>query len=258
MKISAALLALVAPATAFTASQGAGRQSTALNIGTPGASWGATLGPSPQASNVGDQQRILGQTRRTWQFPDINQELVEVDMTSDGRPMYADIQLWIGPDWTPMTLKTYSYDGYKRPLKCIIGTRNKQATIEVKNTGSYELPITCTAAYAKAPFSDLRNDLPNKVEGAYVEGGGAVHSVTFDPTVEQAQILLKTDLRQLNAKVEVLNAPNNYKQTFEIFTNNGVLNSLYVVVDTPQASNTVRVRNIAPLEFPFKAYIAEV
>lgn len=256
MKFLAAAL-LAGSAAAFTAPE-AGRQATALNIGTPGASWGATLGPAPQAANIGDQQRILGQTRRTWQFPDITQELVEVDMTSDGRPMYSDINLWIGPDWTPMTMKTYSYDGYKRPLKCIIGTRNKQATIEVKNTGSYELPITCTAAYAKPPFSDLRNDLPNKVEGAYVEGGGAVHSVTFDPTVEQAQILLKTDLRQLNAKVEVLNAPNNYKQTFEIFTNNGVLNSLYVVVDTPQASNTVRVRNIAPLEFPFKAFISEV
>ena len=140
-----ALAALFAGTAAAFAPQEAGRPATNLNIGTPGASWGATLGPSPQASNVGDQQRILGQTRRTWQFPDINQELVEVDMTSDGRPMYADIQLWIGPDWTPMTMKTYSYDGYKRPLKCIIGTRNKQATIEVKNTGSYELPITCTA-----------------------------------------------------------------------------------------------------------------
>ena len=34
----------------------------------------------------------------------------------------------------------------------------------------------------------------------------------------------KADGKQLNARVELLNAPNNPKQTFEVFTNNGELN----------------------------------
>jgi hypothetical protein len=202
--------------------------------------------------------RIEGQTRRTWQFGDINQEVVQVAVKSEGRPMNAEIELWIGPDWTPLMIKAYSEDGAVRPIQTLVGTRNKFAEIEVRNTGPYEFPINAAASYAKPPLSEIRNDIP-KAEGPgrYVEGG-AVYSVPFEPTVDQVQVLLNTETRQLNAKVELLNGPNNKKQEFEIFTNNGVLNSLYVVFNTPGSGNVVRVTNIAPLEFPCKAYISAV
>lgn len=53
-------------------------------------------------------------------------------------------------------------------------------------------------------------------------------------------------------------SPNNFKQKYEVFTNNGLLNSLYVIFNTPGAGNVVRVTNLAPLEFPCKAFIASV
>lgn len=198
-----------------------------------------------------------GGTRRTWSFGDINQEVVQVLMTSGGRPINSDIEVWIGPDWTPLKLNCYSEDGQVRPIKTLIGTRNKAANIEVRNTGAYEFPLNAACSYAAPPLDTIRDDIPATTAPHYVEGG-AVYSVPFDPMVEQVQVLLNTETRQLNAKVEILNGPNNPKQTFQVFTNNGVLNSLYVVFNAPGGGNVVRVTNIAPLEFPCKAYISAV
>ena len=72
------------------------------------------------------------------------------------------------------------------------------------------------------------------------------------------QRLLNTDGKQLNARVELLNAPNNPKQTFEVFTNNGELNSLCVCFNTIDPGNTVRIVNLAPVEFPCYIHLNEL
>lgn len=203
-------------------------------------------------------KRIEGQTRHTWNFNDISKEVVQVAMNSGGRPMSAEVELWIGPDWTPMTMKTYSEDGRLLPVQTLVGTRNKFAQVEIRNTGPYEFPLNAAAEYAKPPLSDIRKKIPETSKGRYIEGG-AVYSDYYDPDVEQIQVFLNTDARQLNAKVELLNGPNNVKQAYEIFTNNGLLNSLYVVFNAPPGSgNTIRITNLAPVEFPCIAYIAAV
>ena len=58
-------------------------------------------------------------------------------LTSEGRPVNAEIQLWLGPDWTPFSLKAYSEDGKLRPIQTLVGTRNTAAMIEVRNVGEY-------------------------------------------------------------------------------------------------------------------------
>ena len=77
-------------------------------------------------------QRIEGKTRKTWKFNDVSRDRVQLALTSTGRPVNADVQLWLGPDWTPMKLKTYSEDGNLRPVQTLIGTRNKAAMVEVR------------------------------------------------------------------------------------------------------------------------------
>lgn len=168
--------------------------------------------------------------------------------------MNGDIELWIGPDWTPCTVKCYSENGMTFPVHTLMGTRNKVATVEIRNTSPFELPLNAAAAYAAPPLSDIRNMIPETKEGRYIEGG-AVYSVPFESSVNKVQVLLKTDSRQLNAKIELLNGPNNVKQTYEVFTNNGMLNSLYVVLSTPGSGNTVRIRNLTSVEFPCRAYV---
>jgi mRNA-degrading endonuclease HigB of HigAB toxin-antitoxin module len=52
--------------------------------------------------------------------------------------------------------------------------------------------------------------------------------------------------------------PNNVKQYFEAFTNNGQLNSMYVLFNTPGGGNTIRIFNHNTVEFPIKAYVTAV
>lgn len=215
------------------------------------------MGPTWDLPSISPIKRVEGESRHTFNFGDINNDVVQVAMQTNGRPMNADIEVWIGPDWTPMKLKTYCDDGGVRPVQALVGTRNKAAQVEIRNTGPYEFPLDVACSYAKGPLATITKAIPASAEGRYVEGG-AIYSIPFDPSVEQVQVMLTTDTRQLNTVVELLNGPNNIKQQYEIFTNNGLLNSLYVVFNTPGSGNTVRVKNLAPLEFPCKAYISPV
>merc|ERR1719261_720112 len=194
-------------------------------------------------------QRVEGQTRKTWKFNDLSQDRVQVAVTSEGRPVNADIQLWLGPDWTPFTLKAYSEDGKARPIQTLVGTRNKAAMIEVRNVGQYEFPFSAASNYAKGAMAAVPVEMPASTPGERVDGG-ALRSFPLDPASEQLEVVLNTDGKQLNARIELLNAPNNPKQTFEVFTNNGELNSLCVCFKCPDAGNTVRVVNLATVEFP--------
>ena len=85
--------------------------------------------------------------------------------------------------------------------------------------------------------------------------GGALRSFPVDSATKKLEVVLNTDGKQLNARIELLNAPNNPKQTFECFTNNGELNSLCVCSNTIDPGNTVRIVNLAPVEFPLYIHL---
>jgi len=202
-------------------------------------------------------QRIEGKSRKTWKFNDISKDRVQVALASEGRPIHADTELWIGPDWTPFTLKVYSEDGKVRPIQTLIGTRNKVATLEVRNIGEYEFPFNAASNYAQGTMVTLPLDIPVDTGGGERVDGGALRSYPLDPMTEQLEVVLNTDERQLHARIEVLNAPNNAKQTYEVFTNNGLLNSLCVAFNIPDATSTVRIVNLAPVEFPCYIHLKE-
>merc|ERR1711935_859582 len=201
-------------------------------------------------------QRVEGNTRKTWSFNNLAKDRVQVALTSEGRPVNADIQLWLGPDWTPFSLKAYSEDGKLRPIQTLIGTRNKAAMIEVRNVGEYEFPFNAASNYAEGAMALVPQEIPATTSGERVDGG-ALRSYPVDPSAEKLEVVLNTDGKQLNARIELLNAPNNPKQTFECFTNNGELNSLCVCFNTPDPGTTVRIVNLAPVEFPCYIHLKE-
>lgn len=195
-------------------------------------------------------------TRKTWKFNDISKDRVQVALTSEGRPVTADIQLWIGPNWAPFNVKAYTEDGKARPVQTLVGTRNKAVTIEIRNTNEYEFPFYAASNYAKGAMAELPVDIPAKTTGVKVDGGN-LKSFPLDPMTEQLEVVLKTDGRQLNARIELLSGPNNPKQTYQVFTQNGLLNSLCVAFNTPDAGTTVRIVNLGTVEFPFNIHLLE-
>ena len=202
-----------------------------------GRSWDLKAIVSPDGSSV---QRIEGQTRKTWKFNDIGKDRVQVALESEGRPVHADIQLWIGPDWTPFSLKTYSEDGKARPIKhARRHAQQARAMIEVQNKGEQNFPIKAASGYASDAMAKVPAEIPAMTEGVRIDGN-ALRSWPVSADARQVEVVLHTDGRQLNAKIELLNAPNNPKQVYEVFTNNGDLNRLVVCFDVPDAGNTPR------------------
>ena len=71
--------------------------------------------------------------------------------------------------------------------------------------------------------------------------GGAVESFPIDPSVDSVQIFLQTEGRNLEAKVEVLQGPNNVRQEIEINEDYGYDRPFSCVLDTPGYGSVVRI-----------------
>ena len=199
-------------------------------------------------------QRVEGGSLKTWTFHSPYVERVQVILETEGRPLDAEIDLWQGPDNTPQKMKVYLEDGNMRPFNAIIETPRTEAnTIGVKNTAQLEFPFD---AYVSA----VNGYLPNTLDFASTEyprtiQGGALRTFSFEPVVESVQVMLKTDGRPLNAKIELLQGPNNGKQVIEVYSEDGYNRPFYAIIETPGVGNVVRVVNTATVEFPMTAWV---
>merc|ERR1712176_1444160 len=115
----------------------------------------------------------------------------------------------------------------------------------IRNIGQIEFPLA-----ANVVADDV--DLPSNecIASSTTIQGGALRTYPFDPSVDSVQVLLKTDGRPLNARIELLQGPNNNKQIIELYTEDGNDRPFFCVLETPGSGNVVRVVNTAPVEFP--------
>eukprot|EP00566_Odontella_aurita_P018843 CAMPEP_0113557402 /NCGR_PEP_ID=MMETSP0015_2-20120614/17775_1 /TAXON_ID=2838 /ORGANISM="Odontella" /LENGTH=314 /DNA_ID=CAMNT_0000458831 /DNA_START=44 /DNA_END=988 /DNA_ORIENTATION=- /assembly_acc=CAM_ASM_000160 len=195
--------------------------------------------------------RVQGGSLRTWSFATVDVQAVQVRMKTGGRPLNANVDLWQGPDNTPQKMGVYIEDGNLRPFNVIMATPWGQNTVACRNTAQMEFPFD---ACVEADMNDgaLLGAMTELAENSasVICQGGAVKTYSFSPSVSSVQVLIGTDGRPLNARIELLQGPNNNKQVMEVYTEDGLERPFFSVIETPASGNVVRIQNTSPLEFP--------
>jgi len=219
-------------------------------VGTPldtgrytGRSVPTRVGPMNDASIL-----VQGGSLRTWSYRSPAVEQVQVVLSTEGRPLDADIELWHGPDNTPCKMRVYVENGQLRPFSAVIETPRGPNTVAIRNIGQIEFPI---AADVLADNVDMPS--AECAGSSTTIPGGALRTYPFDPRVDSVEVLLKTDGRPLNARIELLQGPNNNKQVVELYTEDGCDRPFFCILETPGSGNVVRIVNTAPVEFPMTA-----
>jgi len=201
--------------------------------------------PGPDASVL-----VQGGSLRTWTYRSPAVEQVQVVLSTEGRPLDADIELWHGPDNTPVKMRAYVENGQLRPFSAVIETPRGPNTVAIRNIGQIEFPIA-----ASVVAENIDQPTPECLESSMTIQGGALRTYPFDPTVDSVQVLLTTDGRPLNARIELLQGPNNNKQVIELYTEDGMDRPFFCFLATPGSGNVVRIVNTAPVEFPMAASV---
>jgi len=194
-----------------------------------------------------DQIIVQGGSLRTCAFDEgINR--VTVMMKTEGRPLNANVDLWQGPDNTPQKMSIYLEDGSKRLFRAIVETPGSSNAVSIRNTAQLEYPLTCGM--------EIETDdspAPMATADYRIVQGGAVYTLPFAPEVQSIKVSLKTDGRPMNARVELLQGPNNNKEILEVYTEDGLERPLNLILDSPGVGNVVRIVNTATVEFPISA-----
>merc|ERR1711939_1156564 len=79
--------------------------------------------------------------------------------------------------------------------------------------------------------------------------------LVFGPNVENVEVLLETDGRPLNARLEILQGPNTNKQVIELYTEDGLDRPFFAILATPFSGDVVKIINTGPVEFPLTASV---
>jgi hypothetical protein len=193
---------------------------------------------------------VQGGSLRTWSYRSPSVEQVQVVLSTEGRPLDADIELWHGPDNTPCKMRVYVENGKLRPFSAVVETPRGPNTVAIRNIGQIEFPIA-----ADVLAENVDQPSPDCLQSSATIQGGALRTYPFDPRVDSVEVLLKTDGRPLNARIELLQGPNNNKQVIELYTEDGLDRPFFAYLMTPGSGNVVRIVNTAPVEFPMTASV---
>jgi len=230
-----------------------------MQVGTPAAmpyspgvassGFSAGVAETPAVA-IPPPQLVQGGSLRTWTYRSPAVEQVQVILSTEGRPLDADIELWHGPDNTPTKLRVYVENGQMRPFSAVVETPRGPNTVAIRNIGQIEFPIAANVVHG-----NVDQPSPECLSTATTVQGGALRTYPFDPNVDSVQVMLTTDGRPLNARIELLQGPNNNKQVIELYSEDGRDRPFFTILETPGAGNVIRVVNTAPVEFPMTASV---
>jgi hypothetical protein len=193
---------------------------------------------------------VQGESLRTWSYEDPYIEQVQVDLSTVGRPLNATIEVWNGAGNTPIKARVYSEDGEIRPISALLETPRGPSTVAVRNTAQVTFPMNAQVddQYVMQPSMEHQN-IAEEIQGA------ALRTYPLEASVEAVEIILGTDGRPLNARIEILQGPHSIKQAIDLYSEDGLDRPFFCTLATPWSGNIVKITNTGPVEFPLTASI---
>ena len=112
-----------------------------MQMMAPGGIYRGGVTPVPGGAMGDAVVLIQGGSLRTWSYRSPGIEQVQVILSTEGRPLDADVEVWHGPDNTPCKMRVYVENGQLRPFSAVIETPRGPNTVAVRNIGQVEFPI---------------------------------------------------------------------------------------------------------------------
>ena len=207
------------------------------------------------------QDELQGRSRKTWsnsgydRYGGVKDTVVQMD--SQGRPMSASVEVWEGPNYTPLKVNLYSEDGNRRPFQTLVETPRdgRPHAVSVNNKGPQEMPLNArvTSSYRNDPNSYYNYGPPMDIRRIRVDGG-SLKTVTLPYHVQNVKLSLRSQGGPIKATVELWEGPGAAKQVAEVDSQDGLNKPFSAMIDT-SGGTTVAVRNTGPLEFPIDMYV---
>lgn len=199
---------------------------------------------------------IPGGSLRTWSFPGLDVERVALSLQTDGNPLNADVELWQGPQNKPQKMKVYLEEGRHNVFNAVIQTPRAANTVAVRNSSPMVFPVTASVV-PEVGFGALGHEIRNTIDASIrdVFQGGSMKTYSFPHTISKILVLLRTDGRPLNAKIEMLSGPENQRQTIEIYIEDGRERPFFAIIETPEEGHSLQIENTGDMQLPFTACV---
>jgi hypothetical protein len=207
-----------------------------------------------------------GGTVRTWDIPP-DAERLSYYIRTNGRPLKALVELWVGPIRRIHSVNIESEDGDATPYRAMLKFKPGTKTLKISTTGSHEFPLEFGAEVPNAnrmketwaATQKVFDTSPKTtVQGGSTEGGGgSIRYFNIPDDVETTQIVLwSRDIgkRTVKAKIEVLSGPNSVRQLYELHCG-GSTQPYHAIIPTPGPDSTIRIIATNYMEFPFHAVV---
>jgi hypothetical protein len=207
------------------------------------------------------QNELQGNSRRTWSNSGYDSyggtKDTVVQMDSQGRPVRASVEVWEGPNYTPLKVNLYSEDGNRRPFQTLVEAPRdgRPHAVTVNNKGPQEMPLNArvTSSYHNDPNSYYNYGPPVDIRRIKVDGN-ALKTVTLPYNIQNVKLSLRSQGGPIKATVELWEGPGAAKQVAEVDSQDGLNKPFSAMIDT-SGGTTVAVRNTGPVEFPIEMFV---
>mmetsp|Transcript_108384 Transcript_108384/g.312255 ORF Transcript_108384/g.312255 Transcript_108384/m.312255 type:complete len:332 (-) Transcript_108384:318-1313(-) len=197
-------------------------------------------------------------SRATWVSPDpYGFDEMNVHLGTAGRPLFANVEHWSGPNNTPSRMLLMSEDGGARPwmTKFRTPTNVHSGVTQVRNMGPMEFPIEASVTATNSPErSGISTEgmIGAQMTKPRTIDGGALKTFGFDHSVDQVYLEISSDGLPINARIELWQGPSNTKAIGKIYTDHGLKRPWSALIPLPGYGASICVINEGPMTYPIK------